>query len=143
VSSSPLSGYDYFEVEADVGVHAWGPLASDAFGQAALAVFALMVDPAEVQDTETREVRAQAESREDLLATWINECLYVHDIEGFVVRHVEVDLCEERVVHGVLHGEPFDDARHRPGTLVKAATLHRISVAQVAGLWEARLVVDV
>jgi protein archease len=144
--SSSDGGWEHFETEAteaDVGVHAWGGTRAQAFAQAALGVFALIVTPEEVAEREHREVRAQADSPERLLVAWINECLYVHEIEGFVVRRVEVDACTETVVHGVLHGEEIDLARHRLGTVVKAATLHQVLVTQSGGHHEVRVIVDV
>jgi protein archease len=136
-------GWEHFETEADVGVEAWGPTRAEAFGQAALGVFALIVKPEDVQERERREVRAQADSPERLLASWINECLYVHEIEGFVVHRVEVDTCTATLVHGLLHGEELDPGRHRLGTIVKAATLHRLAVAEQEGLHRVSVVVDV
>ena len=137
------AGWEHFETEADVGVHAWGASRAEAFAQTALGVFALIVAPEEVVEREHREVRAQGDSVERLLVAWINECLYVHEIEGFVVRRIEVDSCTETVVHGMLHGEELDLARHRPGTVVKAATLHQILVAESGGRHEVRVIVDV
>lgn len=137
------AGWEHFETEADVGVHAWAGTRAEAFAQAALGVFALIVRPEEVTEREHREVRAQAESPERLLVGWINECLYVHEIEGFVVRRVEVDACTETVVHGVLHGEELDLGRHRPGTIVKAATLHEVAVVESSGRHDVRVIVDV
>ena len=136
-------GWEHFETEADVGIHAWAATRAGAFAQAALGVFALIVRPEEVAEREHREVRAQADSPERLLVGWINECLYVHEIEGFVVRRVEVDTCTGTVVHGVLYGEELDVARHRPGTIVKAATLHQVVVAESADRHEVRVIVDV
>jgi protein archease len=136
-------GWEHFETEADVGVAAWGPTRAEAFAQAALGVFTLIVKPEEVQERERREVRAQADSPERLLASWINECLYVHEIEGFVVRRVEVDTCTATLVHGVLHGEELNAGRHRLGTIVKAATLHRLVVAEHEGEHRVSVVVDV
>jgi len=141
--SASEAGWEHFETEADVGVHAWAATRADAFAQASLGVFALIVRPEEVIEREHREVRAQADSPERLLVGWINECLYVHEIEGFVVRRVEVDTCTETVVHGVLHGEEVDAGRHRLGTIVKAATLHRVVVGESAGRHEVRVIVDV
>ena len=137
------AGWEHFETEADVGVHAWAATRAEAFAQASLGVFALIVRPEEVAEREHREVRAQADSPERLLVGWINECLYVHEIEGFVVRRVEVDTCTETLVHGVLHGEEVDTDRHQLGTIVKAATLHQVVVAESAGRHEVRVIVDV
>jgi SHS2 domain-containing protein len=141
--SASESGWEHFETDADVGVHAWAATRASAFAQAALGVFALIVSPEEVEEREHREVRAQADSPERLLVAWINECLYVHEIEGFVVRRVEVDACSQSVVHGVLHGEEIDVSRHRPGTIVKAATLHQVEVVESGGRHEVRVIVDV
>ncbi|MBI1962455.1 MAG: archease [Candidatus Rokubacteria bacterium] len=115
------AGFEHFEVEADVGVRAWGPTRAEAFAQAALGVLALIVAPDGV------EARG----------------LYVHEIEGFVARRVEVDACGDTLLHGVLHGEALDARRHRLGAAVKAATLHRVSVGQREGRHEVSLVVGV
>jgi SHS2 domain-containing protein len=137
------TGYEYFEVEADVGVRAWAPTRAEAFAQAAMGVLSLVCDPVSVTPRETREVRAQADAPETLLVAWIDECLYVHEIEAFVVHRVEVTAFSDTVVHGRLHGEPLDAGRHRLGTVVKAATLHGVSVESRDGSHEVRVIVDV
>jgi protein archease len=139
----PDAGYEHFDVEADVGVRAWGRTRAEAFAQAAVGVFAIVAERDGIAARETREVRAQAEGPEGLLVAWIDECLYVHEIEAFVVRDVEVTACSDTVVHGVLHGEPLDPARHRLGTVVKGATMHGIAVGASERGHEVRLIVDV
>ena len=137
------AGWEHFEVEADVGVRAWGATRAQALAQATLGVFALIVMPVEVEPRERREVRAQADGPEALLVAWIDECLYVHDIEGFVVHDVELSVCTDTLAHGVLHGEPLDPARHRVGTVVKGATYHEVKVAVRNGVHEVKVIVDV
>jgi SHS2 domain-containing protein len=137
------AGWEHFDVEADVGVRGWGGTRPEAFAQATLGVFALIVAPEQVQPRERREVRAQAETAETLLVAWVDECLYVHDIEGFVVRSVEMTLCTDTLAHGLLHGEPLDPARHHVGTVVKGATYHTVAVGVRDGVHEARIIVDV
>ena len=137
------AGWEHFEVEADVGVRAWGTSRVEAFAQATLGVFALLVTPDQVQALEDREVRAQADGPETLLVAWIDECLYVHEIEGFVVRGLELTVCTDTLAHGVLHGEPIDPARHRTGTVVKGATHHKVTVTVRDGVHEVRVIVDV
>jgi tRNA nucleotidyltransferase (CCA-adding enzyme) len=141
--AEPERGCEQFDVEADVGIRAWGPSRADAFAEAALGVLALTVDPESVQAREGRAVRAQADTLETLLVAWVDECLYVHEIEGFVAHTVEVTECSDTVVHGRLLGEPLDPARHRLGTVVKAATLHGVSVGSAGGRHEVRIIVDV
>src|SRR5262249_39898272 len=142
MSSNEAAGWEHLESDAQMGVHAWATTRAGAFAQAALGVFALIARPEEIQEREHREVRAQADSPERLLVGWINECLYVHEIEGFVVRRVEVDACTESVVHGVLHGEEVDAERHRLHGTVKAATLRGVAVTESSGLHDVRVMMD-
>ena len=137
-------GWDYFEVAADVGVRAWGPDAARAFGQALLGVFNLVVPVEAVLPREEREVSTRGEGVEALLVNWVNEGLYLHDIEGFVVARVaDVTLEEGRLVHGRLLGEPFDASRHPRGTVIKGATFHGLAVTETPDRVEIRLVLDV
>jgi len=137
------AGWEHFDVEAAVGVRGWGATRGDAFAQATLGVFALLVPQDEVQALERREVRAQADAPETLLGAWIDECLYVHEIEGFVARSVEMTVCTDTLAHGVLHGEPLDPARHRLATAVKGTAYHRVTVGVRDGIHEARIIVGV
>jgi len=138
-----VAGWEHFDVEADVGVRAWGPTRAEAFAQATVGVFALLVAPDEVQAREPREVRAQADGPQALLVAWIDECLYVHEIEGFVVRSTEMGVCSDTVAHGVLLGEPLDPSRHRVGAVVKGATYHGVAVEDRGGSHEVCVIVDV
>ena len=137
------AGWEPFDAESDVGVRGWGTTRGEAFAQATLGVFALLVGPDQVQVLEQREVRAQAEGPEALLVAWIEECLYVHEIEGFVVRAVDMSRCTDTLAHGVLHGEPLDPTRHRLGAAVKGATHHRVAVEERDGSHEVRVMVRV
>jgi SHS2 domain-containing protein len=127
------SGWEHFGHDADLGVRAWAPSRAEAFARAAEGLFALIVPPADVAVLETREARAQGETSEALIVNWLNECLYVHEIEGFAVARVEVDTCRDHLVHGVLHGEPLDPARHPLRTTVKAAAHRGAEVCESGG----------
>jgi SHS2 domain-containing protein len=137
------AGWEHFEADAEVGVRGWGATRGEAFAQVTLGVFALLVAPEAVRSAERREVRAQADTPDALLAAWVDECLYVHEIEGFVAGAVELTVCTDMLAHGVLRGEPIDPGRHRLVTGVKGATRHRLSVDPDDGVHEARLIVAV
>lgn len=140
---SPPEGFDYFEVAADVGIRAWGPTLQAAFRQTGLGLFALMVEPGSIEELESREVRAQGSTPEALLVNWLNDCVYVHDVEGFVARRIHFAVFEERRLHSVLWGEEVDPARHRLGTLVKAATYHQLTIGQRNSSWQIRVILDI
>jgi SHS2 domain-containing protein len=99
----------------------------DAFGRIALALFAAAVDPASVEETEVREVRAHGAGVPALLHRWLEECLYVHEVEGFACRSIEFAVFDaspaaggEPVrLHAFLRGEPVDPTRHEVRSLIR------------------------
>jgi SHS2 domain-containing protein len=136
-------GYEYFDVAADVGVASWGTDLPECLRQCALGVFNLIVPTDAVQPAESREVAARGPSMEALLVNWLNECLYVHELEGFVVAEVSRPEITPAGVHALLRGEPFDLARHPRGTVVKAATFHDLELLETPGRVTARVVLDI
>ncbi len=107
------------------------------------AMFPTLFGPRGIGAGTGSPVEANAERSEALLVAWVNECLYVHEIEGFVVRRVDVVMCADVVVVGTLHGEPIDPRRHRLGTVVNGATIHEARVGARPGRHEVSLIVDV
>jgi SHS2 domain-containing protein len=85
-----------------------------------MGVLALAVDPSSVGEHETRVVRAHGDTLADLLVNWLNECLYVLEIEGFLARNVELITCsldtgaggEPMTLHCLLRGEELDPLTH-------------------------------
>ena len=86
-----------------------------------LGAFALAMDPSAIEEREARVVRAHGVEPADLLVNWLNECLYVMDVEGFLARRVEITTAslecaaaggEPLRLHGLLHGEEVDPVRH-------------------------------
>lgn len=100
---------------------ATGATLSEAFARIALDLFAAAVDPATVGDGDMREVRAHGVGLPALLHAWLQECLYVHEVEGFACRALEFAVFETAPsaggealrLHAILRGEEIDPARHR------------------------------
>ena len=108
-----------------LGVEA--PTLPDAFARIALSLFAAAVDPASVDEAEVREVRAHGAGVPALLRRWLEECLYVHEVEGFACRAIEFAVFDaaptaggEPVrLHAFLRGEPVEPTRHQILTLIR------------------------
>jgi SHS2 domain-containing protein len=135
-------GYEYFEDAAGVGVVAWGEDLPGCLRQCALGVFNLIVPTPAVQPTESREVAARGASVDALVVNWLNECLYVHDLEGFAVSDVARPEITATGVHALLRGEPLDRSRHPRGRAVKAAASRGLEVKERPGRVSARVVLD-
>jgi SHS2 domain-containing protein len=90
--------FEVIEHTADVGIAAYGSDLREAFANAAYALFSLMVDLKQVGDTLCREVEITAENQEDLLVSWLNELIYLFEVESILFKRFSVDeLTETRL----------------------------------------------
>ena len=135
--------WEHFAHGADIGVRGIGATRSEAFEQAALALTAVVTDPASVAAREPAVIRCEAPDDELLLADWLNAIVYEMATRGALFGRFAVTLDRQRL-EATAWGEPVDRARHRPAVEVKAATYTALAVAQRAdGAWIAQCVVDV
>jgi tRNA nucleotidyltransferase (CCA-adding enzyme) len=135
--------WEHFAHDADIGVRGIGATRSEAFEQAALALTAVVTDPARVARQMAVEIRCDAPDDELLLADWLNAIVYEMATRNALFGRYSVALDDHRL-SATAWGEPVDRARHRPSVEVKGATYTALSVAQRAdGGWIAQCVVDV
>ena len=136
-------GYELVDHTADVGVRAWAPSREGVFEEAAKAAFSLICDPLTIDQTETHELRLEAEDRELLLVAWLNELIYVFEAKRTLFVDFElVELDDTHLVARVT-GEQLDPSRHAICGGVKAATLHELSLTEGPSGWEAFVILDV
>jgi SHS2 domain-containing protein len=115
----------------------------EAFSRVALALFAAAVDPSSVDEVEVREVRAHGPALPALLRRWLEECLYVHEVEGFACRAIEFVVFdsgpaaggEPLRLHAFLRGEPVDPTRHRLKGLIRGISPEGLAVEARGGGW--------
>lgn len=135
--------FEILEHPADVGFAAYGRTLGELFENAALALFSLACDLETIQEREPRAVAASGRDNESLLYAWLAEILAEADAGKWVFRRAAVNRLDASSVQGVLFGEPFDKARHRAGSYIKAVTYHQFKVEGGPGRWEARVYLDV
>lgn len=104
----------------------------------ALAAFRELVDGEAVHDAAFRhEVVLPNAERRLLLVDWLNELVFLAEVEGFVPERVErLELRDG--LQATLVG-----VRGRPRHVVKAATLHGLELSRREEVWRARVVLDV
>jgi SHS2 domain-containing protein len=140
---SPPAAYEMLDHTADLGIEVQGESLSDLFAAAGAALADLMFDPAKVREREARTIRLEARSKEELMVRWLNELLYVREVEEFLWRSLEVEAAGETRLEAELHGEPHDPQAHVFREGLKAATYHQLRVARDGSQWSARIIIDV
>jgi len=134
--------WEHFPHGADVGVRGIGSTKAEAFEQAALAMSAVIVDPAAVEAREVQELECQAPDDELLLVDWLNSLIYLMAVRRMLFARFSVEL-DGTHLRGKAWGERLDPARHHPAVEVKGATYTTLRVARDGDTWLAQTVVDV
>ena len=125
-----MKRFDIIEHTADVGIVAYGAELKEAFANAAYAMFTLIADLEDVREEVCRQIEVWAEDQESLLVSWLNELLYLFDVERIIFKRFEVIELGETSLKAEGYGEPIDSARHSLKGGVKAATYHMLRVAK-------------
>lgn len=134
--------WQHFRHDADIGVRGIGPDKAEAFEQAALAMMAVITDPARIAADITVTIDCAAPDDELLLVEWLDALIYEMATRHLLFSRFEVTLHGQQL-HALARGERVDVRRHRPAVEIKGATLTELAVHQDKGGWVAQCVVDV
>ena len=140
----PAAGrWAHFEHRADVGVEGTGATPAAAFEQAALALTAIICDPATVRPEAAVDICCEEADLELLFVDWLNALVYRMATERMLFSGFQVAIDGPRL-RARVWGEAVEPVRHRPAVEVKGATYTALAVRQQSnGSWIARCVVDV
>jgi len=136
-------GWEHLPHVADIGVRGFGPTMAAAFEEAALALTAVITDPAGVAAREAVKISCAAPDRELLFVEWLNSLVYEMATRRMLFGRFAVTI-RNGALEATAWGEPVDVARHAPAAEVKGATLTALKVAEEpGGRWTAQCIVDV
>lgn len=135
--------WEHFAHDADIGIHGMGSTPAQAFEQAALALTAIVTDPAGVAQEQTIELECESPDPEVMLVDWLNALIYEAATRRMVFGRYQVEIAGGRL-RGRAWGEPVEVARHQPAVELKGATYTGLRVHRDSdGVWHAQCVVDV
>jgi SHS2 domain-containing protein len=134
--------FEVLDHTADVGLIVFGEDLKALFENAGEAFFHLITDLKKVRQKEERWIELKGESLERLMVDWLNELLYLHDVESLLFKKFEVEAVGEEGLRAKAKGEPFQAGVHVIKTGVKAVTHHQIQVKGDSGGWRAQVILD-
>ncbi|MDI6883625.1 MAG: archease [Hadesarchaea archaeon] len=141
-----MKRFEWVEHPSDIGFRAYGRDLAEAFENAALALFEVMVDTNKVEPREEVEVELEAEDEGALLYDWLDRLLYLHDARNLVMSKFDVAISKTKgglKLKAQVKGEPFDPARHPERTPVKAMTYHMMEIKHEKDRCSVQAVVDI
>jgi SHS2 domain-containing protein len=120
--------FEILDHTADVGIIAYGADLSQAFANAARALFSLITELDDVEEVVYRDIELTASDEESLLVEWLNELVYQFDTEGIIFKRFDIIQLNSTHLKARSYGEKVDSSRHKLKTGVKAATYHMLKV---------------
>lgn len=137
-----IPSWEHFEHRADIGIRGFGKTQAEAFEQAALAMTAIITDPALIEAQRVVRISCKDEDHELLLVDWLNALVYEMATRRMLFSRFEVTL-DGACLKGRAWGEAIDVVRHHPAVEVKGATYTELALRRSGICWMAQCVVDV
>jgi SHS2 domain-containing protein len=136
----------HFEVidhTADIGIVAYGADIKQVFANAALGLFNLMSDLADFKENVRREVELSAEDVEILLVEWLNELIYIFDVEHIIFKRFEIEELTSTKIKATCFGEKIEPGKHKLKREIKAATYHMLQISKEDGSYKVQVIFDI
>ncbi len=136
-------GYKILEHPSDLGIEATGSSPAEAYCFAAEGLMSVILDTHSADKKQAREIIITAEDREQLLVKWLSEILYLYDGEHFVPKDFEIHHLTDTSLRATMHGEAFDEEKHKTLLDVKAITYHQLSIDEQKDKTTVRVFLDI
>lgn len=134
-----MQGFEEIEHTADLAIRAYGRDMRELFANAARGMFALMAEPSLEDSARQREVRLEGADYEGLLVDWLNELLYLHEVEGETYSQFDIETLSPTKLEARITGRPTKNKTKA----IKAATFHNLAIEETANGLVATIVFDV
>ncbi len=133
--------YRILEHTADIGLVAYGRDLPEAFANAAYGLFSIITEMRRVRELESREVAVNAQNQESLLFNWMNQLIYIFEIEHLLFRKFDIIEFNNNSLKAICRGERYNPTRHILKLGVKSATYHLLKVDEAKN--QVRVIFDV
>ena len=131
--------FEEIEHTADLAIRAYGRDMSELFANAAHGMFALMVEHSAEEPICEREVSLEGMDQESLLVDWLNELIYLHEVEGETYSQFDIETLSPTQLKAHVTGGPTKSKTKA----IKAATFHELAIEEMADGLVATIVFDV
>lgn len=135
--------WEHFEHDADIGIRGIASTLDQAFEQAALALTAVITDPAAIIEAKAVPINCYEADNDLLFLDWINELVYEMAAQGLLFGRYQVAIKQGKLT-ATAFGEAVNHQKHQPAVEIKGATFTELHVYQSPdSMWIAQCVVDV
>jgi SHS2 domain-containing protein len=138
-----MKKFRIIETTGDVGVVAFGDSLKEVFANTASGLFSVAANLSCIRKKMSLSFDAEGESLDALLLSWLNELIYIQEVNDFLGKEVDIKELSDKKISGELWGEKLDREKHLFGTEVKAATYHNLEIKTENGSWQITVIFDI
>ncbi len=142
-SVSAVKPFEVIEHTADIGIIAYGADIKQVFANAALGLFNLMADLDNLREDVKREIEISAEDIEVLLVEWLNELIYISEVEHIIFKKFDINELSNTKLKATCLGEKIKPGQHRLKREIKAATYHMLQLNKEDGSYKVQIIFDI
>ena len=140
MSAVHYPSHEIREHTSEIGLHIRAESLADLLAEAGRALATVQLAGANcVPGGAVRSIRVSSPERQLLLVDWLNELIFLADLDHWIALEFEIDSVTDTEVQARASGVTLE----RRASRVKAATLHGLRVENVAGGLEADLILDI
>ena len=131
--------FEGLEHTADLALKVRGHSLEEIFAHAAYGMFSLMADLGGLEPTVGHEISLESLDYEALLVDWLNELLYLHEVEEEIYTRFEIEALSPIALSAIVWGGKIAVSK----LTVKAATFHDLEIRETGDGYLATVVFDV
>jgi SHS2 domain-containing protein len=124
--------FEFLEHTADVYIASYGETISEAFENAAIAMFEVMTDTKKIEPKLEDTIVVEAEDEQGLLYNWLEALLVNFDTKNRIYSKFKIlSFRKEKrffSLNAKIWGETFNPNKHLQKVGVKAVTYHRMEI---------------
>jgi SHS2 domain-containing protein len=136
-------GFIVLDHTADIGITAYGADIKELFVNAAIGLFSLMTDLDNIKDNTQKKIELTAEDEEILLVEWLNELIYIFEVEHLVFKRLEIDDLDRNKIKARCYGEKIKPSQETLKREIKAATYHMLRISKSNAGYEVTVIFDI
>jgi len=135
--------FEIIDHTSDIGVVAYGIDIKQLFANAALGLFSLIAELDDIKEDVRRDLKLMAEDAEVLLVEWLNELIYIFDVEHIIFKKFEIDELTSNQIRARCFGEKIKPGQYKLKREIKAATYHMLRINKDSSGYQVQVIFDI
>jgi len=136
--------FKFLEHTADAKMQAFGATLEEAFSNAALGMFNVMVDTSKIKQVKKHLFTIKSENEESLLYDFLEQLLFLTDSEGFLLSEVlELTIIRNKVLTLVAKVIGDNHTNQEVHSYIKAVTYSEMFIKKEKGKYVMQVVFDI